>query len=173
MELKVRKLFFTIFFDRISNKLIPYCLISCFLMLQLSCNSGQIYKRYIALPDGVWSKGDRVRFVVPVNKPIPNAKVLMLIRFTDVYEYNNLKFEMSLRSPQNAILEQQEYDMPMKTQNGLNSGTPLGDIWDSKMQILENYQFTETGNYTFDFAQVMPDETLPFMTELGLVIEQE
>lgn len=173
MEIKELKPFFHAFLGSISNRLTLGFLLLCLVMVQLSCNAGQIYKRYIALPDGVWSQSDRVRFVVPVSKPISNAKVLMLIRFTDVYEYNNLKFEMSLRSPQNAILEQQEYDMPMKTENGLNSGTALGDIWDSKMQILENYQFTETGNYTFDFAQAMPDETLPFMTELGLVIEQE
>jgi len=143
------------------------------ILLLQGCHSGQLYKRYIAIPDGVWNRGDRIRFVAPIEAPVPEVvNVTLLVRYTDIYEYNNLQITMHLTAPRKTLLEEKTFDLPMKLPGGENAGKGLGDIWDIKLPLLQQYQLPEAGNYTFEIEHTMPAEELPFITELGLLIEQ-
>mgnify|MGYP002365942457 CR=1 FL=1 len=157
------------------KKSIIYLLMLLFsALLFQSCHSGQLYKRYIAIPDGVWNRGDRIRFVADIEGKMPaEVNVTLLVRYTDIYEYNNLQITMHLSSPEKVLLEEKNYDLPMKLPEGGNAGKGLGDIWDIKLPLLQQYQLPVSGNYTVEIEHTMPVEELPFITELGLLIEQQ
>lgn len=142
-------------------------------MLQVSCNSGQLYKRAITLPDSVWNSGDRVRFVIPVNKPPEKAALHLFFRYATAFQYNSLQVKCTIFSPDNSILVEDTMDLPFRTEEGEVEGVGFANVWDIDFVLLKSTDiFSKKGHYTIEIAHAMPEKQVFFIGEVGLLLER-
>ena len=50
-------------------------------------------------------------------------------------------------------------------------GSGLGDLFDHKIPLEENFQFQNSGEYTIELQQFMRMDTLPFVLSVGARVE--
>ena len=142
-------------------------------MLLVACHSGQLYKRAITLPDSVWNSGDRVRFVVPVNKPPEKAALSLFFRYATAFQYNSLKVKCTIYSPDNSIVVEETMDLPFRTEEGEVEGVGFANVWDIDFVLLKSTDiFSQKGHYTIEISHAMPEKQVFFIGEVGLLLER-
>ncbi len=143
-------------------------------MLLFSCNQGRIYSDRIELPDMVWDMNKIVKFEVPVENASLDYNLKVELRTVDFYQFKNLYLFIRTVSPSGVeaadTLECILYD---------DKGNPLsdnkmrfGELEDYEFMFKEKVKFAESGVYTFYLQHGMRQEQLPYVKEVGLIVEK-
>ncbi|MDB4297487.1 gliding motility lipoprotein GldH [Flavobacteriaceae bacterium] len=156
------------------NKIIYIFLIA----FTISCDSNKEFDTYNTLENKVWTLDKPVVFKIPVQDSIAKFNVFLNVRNDSDYPYRNLFVISKLTLPNGAVAKDTlEYEMADAFGNWLGEG--FSDVRNNKLFYLENFNFPNTGIYTFEFRQAMRKrgqisgiKELSGITEVGLRIEK-
>ena len=159
------------------NKSIAFCVIF-YLFCLISCDSNKLFDAYQSQHEDGWRADESVQFEVQVSDTLNHYHVFLNLRTDHEFPYRNLFVLSQFSSPKGFVLKDTlEYEMADAYGRWLGEG--FTEVKHNKLFFLENYQFTHSGTYTFEFTQAMRkrgniegDQVLRGVLDVGLRIEK-
>ncbi len=136
-----------------------------------SCKKINVYEKQVSIPDFKWSKTFVPTFQFDNSISSNQNFVFAVIRHTHNYPYNNIWVRLTATSPKDSVIVK-DINIPLTTnnQNKEWAGVGMDDIYEIRAKLSP---FSgELGNYTFKLENIMRDNPLPEIMNVGLRIEK-
>ena len=139
----------------------------------ISCQPpGRIYVDHQDLsPQLEWLRKDVREFDVPIKDINIAYNMSLSFRYVYGYQYQIVKVKVTETSP-GGKKTVKEYDLKVREDNGDYIGEAGLDIWDSEHLVEPGKKYDETGSYTYVIEQIMPDDPLNFVMEIGVILDK-
>jgi gliding motility-associated lipoprotein GldH len=94
------------------------------------------------------------------------------LRHSDAYLYNNIWIKGTVREPGDSAARSQNYDLTLATNDKGWLGSGMDDIYEHRVLIQPETRFTRPGTYSFTLEQIMRDDPLPYVLNVGVRVEK-
>jgi gliding motility-associated lipoprotein GldH len=98
--------------------------------------------------------------------------VYLVLRHTDAYNYNNIWIRGSVRQPGDTVVRSQRYDLSLADNEKGWTGSGMDDIYEHRIEIQHLTKFDHPGTYSFTLEQIMRDDPLKHVLNVGVRIEK-
>ena len=142
-----------------------------FITFMLACNSSQLYKHYIEIPNGIWRKDQAVVLRYDNEDGLENAAVWLTVRCGPAVIFDTLAVRVTRTTPSLASTVR-THILPIQDAQGYSLGEDLGDYWDYKLLIQPSTDFLEKGMYEYDVRHLLDIDSIGIVLDVGLLIEQ-
>ena len=143
-------------------------------LLFSSCETIDLYERTVPVPRHEWSSTFKPEFRFNIKDTTVPYRVFITVRHTDQYNYNNIWVNLHTTSPGDSA-RQVQYELPLASKQGwLGSG--MGDIYDHRIAITppdQDLYFRRSGEYIFRLEQVMREDPLQHVLDVGIRLEKK
>lgn len=161
----------TIYFCKKTN-LKKFFLISLLSIIFASCIKIGLYEKQATIPSQQWFYTDVPQFTFHIDDTTSLYNVYAIIRHTDLYGYNNLWLRIGLKTPSDSF-NYQNVNLALATDSKGWEGTGMNDIYEVRKSIsAAPFSFKSAGDYTFTIAQIMRENPLNNILNVGLRIEK-
>lgn len=146
-----------------------YCWVG--LLLFCACERLPIYQKNIVLDNCHWPVDTVLEFSFRVKNIAPAYDILLVVKNTQDYPYQNLYATHYLEDETKHLLHQTLNNCPLfdfKTGKPLGSG--LGKSKKHELVIVEDHQFSHTGLYIIKLEHFMRTDTLPGLQAIGIKV---
>ena len=140
----------------------------------VSCDEIRLFEENKDLKDNQWLLQDTIAFTFTIRDIGKDYNLLCNIRNTSDYPYARLFLNYSLRDSTGTTLSTELkslYLFDSKTGQPFGNGG-IGDVFDHRLMLLENYRFKYNGRYTLSFDQQMRLDTLGGISAIGFRLEE-
>lgn len=148
------------------------CCCPCF---WLSCSppSGT-FEKDIALPRQQWDSSFRptIDFSISTEDTAYRYNVYLVLRHTDAYNYNNIWIRGTVRQPGDPVARSERYDLLLATNEKGWLGSGMDDIYEHRVLIQQQTKFSHPGTYAFTLEQIMREDPLKHVLNVGVRIER-
>lgn len=137
-----------------------------------ACDSAKVYQDFVDFDEVYWHQDSTVTFAFEVEDTSLKYNMQALFRNSLAYPYHNMYYRYKFTGPSDSLISEdlmQIYLFDPKTGEPYGSG--VGDMFDQKQALFENYSFDETGMYKIELQQAMRLDTLPFIYSVGWRVE--
>lgn len=160
-------------FMRLAQSLISSLL---FLGLLSGCHlpDNHTYRKVISIPDAQWYSTYQPQFTIDISDTSATYVNYLLIRHDNAYPYSNLWFRLSLQADgSQKIIHQQRIEVQLAGAGGEWRGKGIGGMWEHKITLPHSatLQFPKVGRYHITMEQIMRDEPLTGVLDVGLEIK--
>ncbi len=128
-----------------------------------------MYSDFQSVPITGWQEDSIISFSVPVNDTTSIYDIILCVRHTETYPYQNMWLFCGF-GVDSLAHDTIEFFLADDRGRWLGNG---GNKW-IEMPVLyeQNYQFPDTGQYIFTVQHGMRDENLRGISDVGLIIRQ-
>jgi gliding motility-associated lipoprotein GldH len=142
------------------------------LFVLISCNSRNIYEKYIDNERITWNRFDVKTFNVDIKDISAKYDFYVAIRHhTDVpFHYINISFTIYTPSGEVRMMEHKIY---LRDKEGRLLGDGMGDLWDVVYPARMGLELTEPGICKVEISSTMSQADLPGILQVGLVVRKE
>ncbi|MDR2359189.1 MAG: gliding motility lipoprotein GldH [Prevotellaceae bacterium] len=136
----------------------------------ISCEYNGMVEQQINIPQATWHKDSIIPVTLPVEDTLSYCTVLLTLRYTDDYPYNNIILSVATTAPSGiTACDTVEYRL---MDNGKWNGKTGGRWIDSRLEFRTGVRFRQYGDYRFRIAHLMRHEKLPGVGTVGVRIER-
>ena len=160
-------------------KLIHASFIKIFLLILLlssafiSCREIDLFEKNIAVPNMQWFNNYNATGSFIIKDTNSTYNVLIVLRHTDAYLYNNIWLNVGLQAPGDAGLKYQKINLTLGNDDKGWEGIGMNDIWEVRKLISGvPKKFIKPGTYNFSIAQLMRDNPLQHIISVGLSVQK-
>ena len=146
------------------------CLISCALCLH-SCTTIDLYEKDVAIPGHKWKSDFKPSFTFNIKDSTRPYQFFLVLRHTEKYNYTNIYINLYVQPPGKDSIQKIQQDLQLANNDGW-LGTGMDDIYEHRIQIGPP-QTLKAGTYTFTVDQVMREDPLDHVLDVGLRIEKK
>ena len=141
-------------------------------MLFLSCTQVDLYEKNVTIPQFKWKSNYKPEFIFTIKDTTAQYQLYLILRHNEKYNYNNIWLNIYLQSPGDSVRKiSVEEKLATNEQGWL--GTGMDDIYEHRIQLLENsISFRKAGDYHFTIEQIMREDPLQNVMNIGLRIEK-
>lgn len=148
----------------------------CSQLVAFSCTTIDLYEKAVAIPGHSWKSDFVPSFTFTIKDTVPAYQLYLILRHNDKYNYNNIYINLKIKTPDQDTLQTARYDLQLaNNENGwLASG--MDDIYEHRIPLTPTGQqsyFKKPGNYTFTIIQIMREDPLKNVLNVGLRIEKK
>ncbi len=137
-----------------------------------SCTQLDVYEKNTIIPGAKWNNGFVPKATFTISDTTSAYNIIVVLRHTDYYKYNNIWLEVTLQQPIDSVVSQ-KIDLTFASDAaGGWEGTGINDIWEIRKPIIQNWRFKHKGDYTFGLKQIMRDNPLLGMLNAGIRVER-
>ncbi|HEY0356402.1 MAG TPA: gliding motility lipoprotein GldH [Flavisolibacter sp.] len=154
--------------------LFSFSLILAALALQLnSCNTIDLYEKNVAIPGHQWQSSFKPRFQFNIKDTTVPYHLFIVLRHNEKYNYNNIWVKLSIQPPSDTThTEQLELTLANNEKGWL--GTSMDDLYEHRVRVTPPNGFMlKKGDYSFTIQQIMRDDPLENVMNVGLRIEKK
>jgi gliding motility-associated lipoprotein GldH len=142
-----------------------------FFFILLSCNSIGVYEKNVSFKKQEWAASEKPAFNFHITDTTAAYNIYIILRHTDAYSYNNIWMRFSRKGPDTSYTQQVDLRLANNTQGWL--GTGMDDVWEQRIPITQGpAQFRRSGDYEFTLEQVMRQDPLQHVMNVGLRVEK-
>ena len=144
-------------------------------ILLTSCNTIDLYEKDIPIPKHEWTGRFKPQFTFAVKDTAANYQLFILLRHDDKYNYNNIWLNLYAQAPGQQA-QKFTLELPLATTNNGWLGTAMDDLYDHRIALTldpEKFNFKRQGNYTFTIEQIMREDPLENVYDIGLRLERK
>ena len=153
------------------NKLSLYLILIIAAALN-SCTRTGVFEKNIPIPGHQWESNFQPIIEFDLNDTTSTYRVYIVIRHTNQYKYNNLWVKGSVKEPGSKDWKSQQYDLLLANNEKGWLGTGMDDIFEHRILIQPETKFVKPGKYQYSIQQIMRDDPLLHVLNIGLRIEQ-
>lgn len=154
-------------------KMIKTCalfLVLCALYLY-SCSTIDLYEKDVSIPHHEWSSTFKPAFTFNIKDTTRLYDFYLVLRHTEKYNYTNIYVNLYIQPPGADSMQKIQRDLPLANNNGwLGSG--MDDIYEHRIPLGE-LRNLRSGIYTFTVEQIMREDPLQHVFNIGLRIEKK
>jgi gliding motility-associated lipoprotein GldH len=150
-----------------------YLLFSFFhFSLLSSCKKIDVFERTVAIPQQQWNYQYKpsFSFIIEDTTRLYNASVI--IRHTDAYQYQNLYLALQVKYPGSDSVIKEKVNIPLADNSHGWYGSAMDDIWEFRFPLNKTPLRLRKGNYHFVIEQIMRDNPLPNVMNVGIRVEK-
>lgn len=138
-----------------------------------ACDSKTVYKSHDEFKNAQWYADYKPTFDVTIEDTISRYNVYYLLRTSIQYPYYNLYLTRKISDPDKKTIANDLVELKISDElTGKPYGSGLGDLFDQKILFMEDYQFPQSGVYSFEITQSMRQNPLPFVMSIGISVEK-
>jgi gliding motility-associated lipoprotein GldH len=158
-----------------SIKLILLGLVPCALHL-FSCQTIDLYEKTATIPGHQWKSSFNPSFTFTIKDTAVPYKIFFTLRHRDKYNYNNIYIKLSTRQPGQDSVQTAQYDLNLGNDEEGWKGSGMDDIYEHLISLTPegtDFYFRKKGDYTFSIEQIMREDPLEHVMNVGLRIEKK
>ncbi|MBP5259447.1 MAG: gliding motility lipoprotein GldH [Paludibacteraceae bacterium] len=137
-----------------------------------SCTRSDVYNEYADLPHARWHQDSAIHFDVNIADTVSYSDILINIRHTGGYPYQNLWMFVHSYSPSGRI-QRDTIACYLADNHGRWLGTRYPSTFEMPVLYMQRIRFPEPGVYRFDIYQAMRDSIIGGVRNIGLQVRTE
>lgn len=156
------------------------CLIAlaayCLQLLAVSCTTINLYEKSVSIPGHAWKNSFKPSFTFTIKDTSSPYQLFFILRHNDKYSFNNIYINLITRQPGQDSTQTGQYDLRLATDNEGWLGSGMDDIYEHRIPLTPNggqFYFRKPGEYTFSIEQIMRENPLNNVMDVGLRIEKK
>lgn len=158
-------------FWRMNKKLNKLFFLPIACLLLASCGRIDLYEKQAPIPSQKWFYNDVPEFTFQIEDTTSHYNIYVVLRHTDLYNYNNIWVRIGSKSP-NDSTTYQNINLKLATAQGWE-GTGMDDIFEVRKLISPGpVTFKRSGEYHFSIAQIMRENPLEHIMNVGIRVEK-
>ena len=124
------------------------------------------------IPDQTWYHTNKPSFTFTITDTTASYNIFIVLRHTDAYNYNNLWLILGSQALGDSI-HSQNINIELGNDAKGWEGTGMDDIFEIRKNITPGpLPFKKAGNYTFTIAQIMRENPLRHILNVGIRVEK-
>ena len=136
-----------------------------------SCTSLDVFEKSVSFKNQQWPGSEKPSFGFHISDTASLYNIYLVFRHTNSYGYNNLWLKLERSGPDTSYTRQVDLRLATNERGWLGSG--MDDIWEHRIKITElPVEFRKSGDYRFDIEQVMRQDPLQHVINVGLRVEK-
>ncbi len=133
-----------------------------------ACEMGASYSEHKEFSDILWHKIDQPRFEFEITKEA-NYSIALDLRLVYGYTYRNIKLDVAMANEDTKTSFPLNFEV--RNEDDSYKGDVMGDIIDIQHVIIIDTLLPK-GKYSFVLDEQMDKKTLPFVMEVGIVLNE-
>ena len=146
-------------------------LVPCALCL-VTCTTIDLYEKSVAIPGHSWKNDFKPSFTFTIKDTTSPYQLFLILRHNDKYNFNNIYISLSVKLPGSDSTRKIKKDLTLATDEKGWLGIGMDDIYEHLIS-LGDPELLKTGNYTFTVEQIMRENPLNNVLNVGLRIEKK
>ena len=136
-----------------------------------ACSKIDVFEKNIDFKKHEWPGSLKPGVTFTIEDTTSLYNVYIVFRHADAYNFNNVWIRCTVTGPGNVGSKTQQYELSLATNKGWNV-QGMDDIYEHRVLIQQKTKFTVPGDYHFSFEQVMREDPLESVLNVGLRIER-
>ena len=143
-----------------------------------SCATVDLYEKSVSIPGHTWERSYKPSFTFTIKDTSSAYQLFLILRHNDKYNYNNIWLNITVKSPGTDSIKTFRVAKRLATnEKGWLTGG-MDDIYEHRLPLLEELVNNEVsirspGEYTFTIEQIMRENPLANVLNVGLRIEKK
>lgn len=140
--------------------------------LAISCIKIDLFEKQVPIPSQQWFYNNVPQFTFHIDDTSSMYNVFVVLRHTDLYNYQNIWLRMGSKAPGDSM-HFQNINLVLASDSKGWEGSGMDDIFEVRKNISPGpVSFKKTGDYTFSIAQIMRENPLKYIMNVGIRIEK-
>ena len=140
--------------------------------LIISCSKIDLFEKQVKIPSQEWFYDNNPTFTFQIEDTTSLYNLYIVLRHTDAYNYNNIWLRLGSKGPGDTMHFQNINLVLANDANGWE-GTGADDIFEVRKNITTGpVPFKKPGIYTFSIAQIMRENPLKHILNVGFRAEK-
>lgn len=141
-------------------------------LLFTSCGTLDVFEKNVSVPNHEWSNSFRPEIAFEITDTTSLYNIYVVLRHTDAYRYKNIWINVHTQIPGDTI-RKQRLDLLLATDDRGWLGSGMDDIFEHRIRITDTPQrLTRSGLYRFRLEQIMREEPLQHVMNVGIRVEK-
>jgi len=160
---------------RTSRRFLHYYffLLFAFACLFSACNlTTGVFEKNIAIPKQQWESSFKPGIDFSIKDTSSLYNIFIVVRHTEAYNFNNVWVKATVQEPGDSAIKSQQYDLTLATNEKGWLGSAMDDIYETRVLIQPETRFRKAGDYHFTLAQVMREDPLKHILNVGIRVEK-
>jgi len=136
-----------------------------------SCTKIDVFEKNLAFKNHEWPSSIKPSIEFAITDTTSLYNIFVVIRHSDAYKYNNLWLNVYIQPPGDSVTKR-TVELPLADNKKGWLGSGMDDIFEHRIAITDPVQFKKQGTYRFTFEQIMRDDPLEEIYNVGLRIEK-
>ncbi len=137
-----------------------------------ACTRLDVFEKNMVIPKNQWPYSLQPSFDFIIKDTTASYNLYIVLRHTDAYRYNNIWLNVGTQSPGDST-RYQKFELQLGSDAKGWEGTGMDDIWELRKLITNGpVKFNKAGNYHFSVAQIMRENPLPNIMNIGIRVEK-
>jgi gliding motility-associated lipoprotein GldH len=137
-----------------------------------SCTKINVFEKNVAFKDHAWQSIVKPVIVFNISDTASLYNLYIVLRHSDAYDFNNVWIKCTVVTPGDTIRKSRNYNLPLASNDKGWLGTGMDDIFEHRVLIQPNTKFTRPGEYQFLLEQIMRQDPLENILNVGMRIEK-
>ena len=137
-----------------------------------SCIKIDLFEKQSQIPSQQWYYNNVPQFTFNIEDTSSLYNVYIVLRHTDLYEYNNIWLRVGSTAPSDTI-HYQNINLKLASDSKGWEGIGMDDIFEVRKIISPGpLSFNKPGDYSFSVAQIMRENPLNYILNVGIRVEK-
>lgn len=137
-----------------------------------SCAKIDLFEKQVAIPSQQWFYNNAPTFTFDITDTTSLYNLYIILRHTDAYNYNNIWVQLGSKAPGDTM-HFQNINLELATDANGWQGNGVDDIFEVRKNITPGpVPFKKPGEYTFSVAQIMRENPLNHILNVGFRVEK-
>ena len=154
----------------------PFSLTSYLLLLTSyilpSCTTIDLYEKSVTVPKHAWENSFRPSFDFTIKDTTAPYQLFLVLRHNEKYNYNNIYVNVYVKGPGKDSVQKIQQDLVLATNEKGWLASGMDDIYDHRIPLGPE-QSLKAGNYQFTIEQIMRENPLKNVLNVGIRIEKK
>lgn len=137
-----------------------------------SCTSVDLYEKSVAIPNHAWKSSFKPSFTFTIKDTSTHYQLFLILRHTEKYGYTNIYIDLYTQLPGQDTTIKIRRDLTLATNDKGWLARGMDDIYEHRIE-LGDPQTLKAGTYTFTLEQIMREDPLENVLDVGLRIEKK
>jgi gliding motility-associated lipoprotein GldH len=147
-----------------------------FALCLATCTSIDLYEKNVTIPGHRWTSSFKPEFTFTIKDSTVPYQLFLVLRHTAKYNYKNIYINLYTRQPDKDSTEKIRFDLTLATDEKGWLGSGMDDIYEHRIPLTppeQDLYFKRSGTYTFTVEQIMREDPLENVMNVGLRIEKK
>jgi gliding motility-associated lipoprotein GldH len=138
-----------------------------------ACRKINVYEKHATIPSFAWNKNFIPKLHFENQSEQSRYQVFFVMRHTDAYPYNNIWIRLHFTPPGDST-QTEDFNIPLTRGNEKWAGVGMDDIFElrKELRFKKIRPVKNISACTFALEQIMRDNPLPHVMNVGLRIEK-
>jgi gliding motility-associated lipoprotein GldH len=161
------------YYNPVTSKLLKIFFLALITSICLaSCSKMELFEKSAPIPEQKWFTTYSPSFSFNITDTASLYNIYIVIRHTDAYKFNNIWLKLDMQFPEDSV-RSRKLDITLGTDANGWEGAGMDDIFEYRKIISPGpVPFKKTGKYTFTISQIMREDPLEHILNVGIRAEK-